>query len=120
MHWLAICSNDCHAMTFDRHLSWTYRCECVYQTESIATPWRDGEYLQRSVCHEAGVWVTELTSPVDQHRLWILAGVNGQSAGISFSGVLVQPITIFRWKTPINTKTIGTRMECNASYAGTP
>lgn len=95
MHWLAVGGYDCHAMTFDRHLGRTHRCECIYQTESIAAPWRDGEYFQRSVCHEAGVGIAELTSPVDQHRLRVLAGVDGQPAGIAFGGVLVQPIAAF-------------------------
>lgn len=97
MHWFTICGNDCHAMTFDRHLSWTHRRERIYQTESIAASWCDCEYFQRRVCHEASVWIAELTSAIDQHGLGVLTGVNSQSARISFGGVLVQPITVFVW-----------------------
>lgn len=92
MHRLSVGRDHRHAVSFDGHLSRTDGSKCIDQPEAIPTTRSDCEDLQRSVGHEAGVRITELASAVDQHRFGILAGVDGQSTGITFGGVLVQPV----------------------------
>lgn len=53
---------------------------------------RDGEDLQWRVGHEAGVGVSELALPVDEHALWILTDVYGQPTRESLGGIFVHPI----------------------------
>lgn len=77
LHGFAIGRDHGHAVALDRHLCGTYRCECIDQTEPVPTSRRYRKDLQRCVGHEAGVRVTELTAPIDQHRFGILASVDG-------------------------------------------
>lgn len=92
MDGLAVGGDDGQAVAFDGDLSWAHGREGVDHAESVASAWRHGEDLQRRVGHEAGVWITELTFAVDQHRLGILTCIHSQAAGISLCGIFVQPI----------------------------
>lgn len=93
MHRFTVRRNHRHAVAFDRHLCRTHGRERIDQSETVPATRRNREYLQRGVGHETGVRIAELSASVDQHRFGVLAGVDGQSAGIAFGGVLVQPVT---------------------------
>lgn len=93
MHGLSVRWDNCHAMSFDSNLSRAHGRKCIDQSESVPSSWSDGENFEWCVCHESGIRVTELSSSVNQHWLRILPGIDGESTGVSFSSVLVQPIT---------------------------
>lgn len=80
-------------MAFDGQLGGADGGEGVDHTESVPATGCDSEDLEGSVGHETGVGIAELSLSVDQQRFGILASVDGQTAGISLSGVLVEPIT---------------------------
>lgn len=113
MDCLAICGNHCQPvtfgmehkllickglscfyklLTFDGDLSGAHRGESVDHAEPVASAGCHREDLQRSVGHEAGVGVAELAFAVDEHRLGVLTGVDGQSSRVSLGGVFVHPI----------------------------
>ena len=93
MYRLAVGRNHRQRMSLDRNLGRADGSERVDHAEPIAAPRRNGEDLQRRVGHEAGVRVTELALAVDQQRFGILTGVHRQTARVTLSGVLVQPVT---------------------------
>lgn len=92
MDGFTVCGNYSQAMTFDCDLCGTHGRESVDHSESVASTRGHREDLQRCICHETGVWITELTFAVDQHRLRILTCVYSQTTGVSFSGIFMQPI----------------------------
>lgn len=92
MHRLAVGGDDGHAVSLDGHLGRANGGEGVYHAEAVPSAGRDGEYLERRVRHESRVRVSELAAAVDEHRLGVLAGVDGQAAREALGGVLVQPV----------------------------
>lgn len=88
----SVSRDDCEAMTLDCDLGWTNRGKGVDHSESVSATGSNGEDFQRSVGHEAGVGVSELSFTVDEEGFGILTSINGQSSWVPFSGVLMQPI----------------------------
>lgn len=92
MDGLAVGCNHRQLMAFNCNLSRAHGRESVDHAESVASAGCHCEDFQRSVGHEAGVRVAELTFAVDEHGFRILAGVDSQTPRISLGGVFVQPI----------------------------
>lgn len=79
-------------MSFEGDLRGADGAEGVDQSESVSSAGGNGVDLQRSVGHEAGVGVPELSLSVEENILGVLTGVDGEPAGVSFSSVFVHPI----------------------------
>lgn len=91
-HWFSVGGDDCEAVSFNGDLGWANRGKGVDHTESITAARGDGKDFERSVGHETGVGVTELSLAVDEQRFGILTGVDGETTWVPFGGIFMEPI----------------------------